>query len=537
MVTTWWKHGIIYQVYPRSFLDTNGDGIGDLQGIIRSLDYLAWLGVDALWVSPIFPSPMADFGYDISDYCSISATFGQLADFDRLVTEAHRRHVKVILDLVPNHTSDRHPWFVDSRSSRASSKRDWYIWRDGQPDGPPNNWMSNFGGPAWEWDETTHQFYYHAFLKEQPDLNWRNPEVRMAMQAVMRFWLDRGVDGFRIDGLWHLIKDASFRDNPVNPGYGPGQPDINRFLQVHSADQPEIADLVAELRAVVDAYADRVLIGEIYLPLQRLVAYYGKDLEGVHLPFNFQLLFTAWNAPALASLIEEYERALPVGAWPNWVLGNHDQKRVATRVGNAQARIAAMLLLTLRGTPTLYYGDELGMTNVPIPPDAVQDSWEKNEPGLGLGRDPQRTPMQWSKSVHAGFTDQTPWLPVGANYRQCNVDEEKGDPASMLILYRSLIALRRRMPALAAGAYRTVPLGENVLAYERVEGNQRLLIALNLDSDAKPVRLPSWAGTDVLLSTRTVKPASVSMPFVLHPDEGVVIGSETDVEQAIEGAS
>jgi len=302
---------------------------------------------------------MADFGYDISDYCGIGAVFGGLADFDRLVTEAHRRNIRVILDLVPNHTSDRHPWFADSRSSRASSKRDWYIWCDGRSNAPPNNWMSNFGGSAWEWDATTQQYYYHAFLKEQPDLNWRNPEVRAAMHAVMRFWLDHGVDGFRVDVLWHLMKDATFRDNPVNPGYAPGQPDINRFLQIHSADQPEIVDVIAELRAVVDAYADRVLIGEIYLPLQRLVAYYGKNLAGVHLPFNFQLLFAAWNAPALASLIEEYEKALPAGAWPNWVLGNHDQKRVATRVGDAQARIAAMLLLTLRGTPTLYYGDEL----------------------------------------------------------------------------------------------------------------------------------------------------------------------------------
>jgi alpha-glucosidase len=537
LVATWWKRGIIYQVYPRSLLDTNGDGIGDLEGIVRSLDYLVWLGVDAIWISPIFPSPMADFGYDISDYCGIGAVYGDLADFDRLVTEAHRRDIKVILDLVPNHTSDRHPWFIDSRSSRSSGKRDWYIWRDGQPKGPPNNWMSNFGGSAWEWDQTTGQFYYHAFLKEQPDLNWRNPKVRGAMHTVMRFWLDRGVDGFRVDVLWHLMKDAAFRDNPVNPGYAPGQPDIKRFLQIHSADQPEIADLIAELRAVVDAYAHRVLIGEIYLPLQRLVAYYGKCLAGVHLPFNFQLLFTAWNAPALASLIEEYEKALPAGAWPNWVLGNHDQKRVATRVGNAQARIAAMLLLTLRGTPTLYYGDELGMTDVPISPNAVQDPWEKNEPGLGLGRDPQRTPMQWDKSAHAGFTDHAPWLPVGPDYRQFNVACEKGDPTSMLVLYRSLIVLRRRTRALTSGSYRAVPLGENILAYERFEGEQRLLIALNLDSEAKPLQLPSWAGTDVLLSTRSVQPASVSMPFVLWADEGVVIGNETNLAQTVEGTS
>jgi alpha-glucosidase len=534
----WWKFGIIYQVYPRSFQDTNGDGIGDLEGIVRRLDYLVWLGVDAIWISPIYPSPMADFGYDVSDYRGIDADFGQFADFDRLMTEAHRRDIKVILDLVPNHTSDRHPWFVESRSARDSGKRHWYIWRNGQLNGgPPNNWVSNFGGSAWEWDETTHQYYYHAFLKEQPDLNWRNPEVRAAMYSVMRFWLDRGVDGFRIDVLWHLMKDATFRDNPVNPGYAPGQPDISRFLQIYSADQPEIAGIIAELRAVVDDYVDRVLIGEIYLPLQRLVAYYGKNLAGVHLPFNFQLLHTPWNAAPLASLIEEYEKAIPAEAWPNWVLGNHDQKRVATRLGNAQARIAAMLLLTLRGTPTLYYGDEIGMTDVSISPNAARDPWEKNEPGLGLGRDPQRTPMQWDKSDYGGFTNEVPWLPVGPTYQVCNVACETNDPTSMLILYRSLIALRRRTPALTSGSYRAVPLGENVLAYERFEGEQRLLIALNLNNKVKPVRLPSWVGNDVLLSTHSARRSAIALPFLLQPDEGIVIGNEANVSEIIEGPS
>jgi alpha-glucosidase len=297
---------------------------------------------------------------------------------------------------VPNHTSDRHPWFIESRSSRTDPKRDWYLWRDGRaPDGPPNNWMSNFGGSAWTWDKLSGQYYYHAFLKEQPDLNWRNPRVRAAMYSIMRFWLDLGVDGFRVDVLWHLMKDTNFRDNPINYAFSPGQPDINRFLQVYSADQPEIAQVVAEMRQVVEAYPNRVLIGEIYLLLARLVAYYGENLSGIHLPFNFQLLFTAWNASSIGALIEEYDRALPSGAWPNWVLGNHDQKRVASRIGGGQARIAAMLLLTLRGTPTLYYGDELGMRDVAVSLDAIRDPWEKREPGLGLGRDPQRTPMQW----------------------------------------------------------------------------------------------------------------------------------------------
>jgi alpha-glucosidase len=322
---TWWKHGVIYQIYPRSFLDSKGDGVGDVCGIIDRLDYLAWLGVDAIWISPIYPSPMADFGYDIMDYRGIDPIFGTLDDVDRLLREAHGRGMRIILDLVPNHTSNRHPWFLESRSSRSNRKRDWYIWRDAKPDGGlPNNWTSNFGGSAWAWDEATQQYYYHAFLQEQPDLNWRNPEVRAALYAVMRFWLDRGVDGFRIDVLWHLIKDATFRDNPINPAYGAEQPDINRLLQLYSTDQPEVAQVVAEMRQVVDAYADRVLIGEIYLPIERLVTYYGENLSGVHLPFNFQLLFTAWKASSVAALIDAYERALPTGAWPNWVLGNHD---------------------------------------------------------------------------------------------------------------------------------------------------------------------------------------------------------------------
>jgi alpha-glucosidase len=508
-------------------LDTNGDGVGDLDGIVRRLDYLVWLGVDAVWISPFFPSPMADFGYDIMDYCGVDPLFGTMEDVDRLLGEAHRRGIKVIFDLVPNHSSDQHPWFLESRGSRSSPKRDWYIWRDGRADGmPPNNWMSNFGGSAWAWDETTRQYYYHAFLKQQPDLNWRNSEVRGALYNVMRFWLDRGVDGFRVDVLWHLMKDAAFRDNPVNPAYAAGQPDINRFLQLYSADQPEIAQVVAEMRRVVDAYPDRVLIGEIYLPLTRLVAYYGEDQMGVHLPFNFQLLFTAWKASAIAALIDEYERALPTGAWPNWVLGNHDQKRIATRVGRRQARIAALLLLTLRGTPTVYYGDEIGMQNEPIAGGAIQDPWEKREPGLGVGRDPQRTPMPWDASPSAGFSDGAPWLPIVSDYQQINVAVARQDPSSMLSLYRRLIALRRASPALTHGAYRAVSVDEDVLCYERTRADQRFLVALNFGGRPKKISLPSWSGRHILLSTDT-QGVDLTAPFVLRPHEGAIVGDAT----------
>ena len=526
---TWWKHGVIYQIYPRSFLDSKGDGVGDVRGIIGRLDYLAWLGVDAIWISPIYPSPMADFGYDIMDYCGVDPIFGTLDDVDCLLREAHGRGIRIILDLVPNHTSNQHPWFLESRSSRSNRKRDWYIWQDGKPDsGGPNNWTSNFGGSAWAWEEATQQYYYHAFLKEQPDLNWRNPEVRAALYGVMRFWLDRGVDGFRIDVLWHLIKDATFRDNPINHAYRAEQPEINRLLQTYSADQPEIAQAVAELRQVVDGYSDRVLIGEIYLPIERLVAYYGENLTGVHLPFNFQLLFSAWKASSVGALIDEYERALPAGAWPNWVLGNHDQRRIATRVGANQARVAAMLLLTLRGTPTLYYGDEIGMHDVPIAPEVAQDPWEKREPGLGVGRDPQRTPMQWDGSRFAGFSAVKPWLPVASDYPQVNVALQRKDPTSCLWLYRQLIALRRANPALSHGVYRALSVAQNVLCYERAAEAQRVLVALNFGDRPVEVSLSASSGKHVLLSTDRQR-VGCHAPRVLQPNEGVIVGNAADL--------
>jgi alpha-glucosidase len=395
----WWQRGIVYQVYPRSFQDTNGDGVGDLPGITRRLEYLRDLGVDAVWISPIFPSPMADFGYDVSDYCAIDPLFGTLADFDALVAAAHRRNIKIILDYVPNHTSDQHPWFVDARSGKSSSHRDWYIWSDPKPDGsPPNNWLSVFGGSAWQLDRASGQYYYHAYLKEQPDLNWRNPAVQSAMLEVLRFWFERGVDGMRIDALRQIVKSARFEDNPPNPDWLPGRDPYTSLLPSFTTDQPEGMEIVARFRGHADAFPDRVLIGELWLPIERLVAYYGKDGSGLHLPFNFHLILTAWHARAIATLVERYEAALPPGAWPNWVLGNHDRSRIASRVGPAQARVAAMLLLTLRGTPTLYQGDEIGMVDVAIPPDAVQDPAERNVPGLGLGRDPERTPMHWDDS-------------------------------------------------------------------------------------------------------------------------------------------
>ncbi len=425
---SWWRHGIFYQVYPRSFQDSNADGVGDIAGIIDRLPYLLALGVDAIWLSPIFPSPMADFGYDIADYTGIDPLFGSIEDFDALISAVHASGLKLILDLVPNHTSDQHPWFIESRRSRDAQKRDWYIWREPAADGgPPNNWMSEFGGSAWAYDAATRQYYYHAFLAQQPDLNWRNPEVRQAIHDVMRFWLRKGVDGFRVDVIWHLIKDAEFRDNPSNPNYSEGRPLHEKILTRYSNDQPEVHDVIAQMRRVIDEFDARVLIGEIYLPFERLVAYYGKDLSGAHLPFNFALLSAPWNARSVEKIIADYEAALPAGAWPNWVLGNHDRPRVASRVGPAQARVAAMLLLTLRGTPTLYYGDEIGMHQVAIAPDQVRDPFEKNVPGIGVGRDGCRTPMQWNATPHAGFSTATPWLPLSDDFAQENVVNLEAD--------------------------------------------------------------------------------------------------------------
>jgi alpha-glucosidase len=521
----WWQRAIIYQIYPRSFADSNGDGIGDLPGIIQKLEYLRWLGVDAIWISPIYPSPMADFGYDVSDYTGIHPMFGTLQDFDLLLSSAHQVNLKVILDLVPNHTSELHPWFLESRSSRQNPKRDWYIWKDPAPDGgPPNNWLSTFGGSAWEWDGTTEQYFYHAYLAQQPDLNWRNPDVQAAIHQSMRFWLDRGVDGFRVDVIWHLVKDDQFRSNPPNPDYRPGEWPYRQLLATYTTDRPEVHDIIVGMRAVVDEYDDRLLIGEVYLPVDRLVTYYGTGAGGVHLPFNFQLIEIAWHARTIAAAIESYEAALPSHGWPNWVLGNHDKSRIATRVGHGQARVAAMLLLTLRGTPTLYYGDEIGMADVPIPPDLVRDPWEKNVPGLGLGRDPQRTPMQWDDSAQAGFTTGTPWLPLAPQALTVNVAAQRAAPCSMLNLYRRLIQLRRTELALTLGAYKAGPTTDDLMVYSRELATSRLLVAMNFSHRPQTVSLlADQTRGRILLSTNLDREGETfDKRLHLHGDEGII---------------
>jgi alpha-glucosidase len=523
----WWQKGVLYHIYPRSFQDSNGDGIGDVQGIIRRLDYLTWLGVDALWLSPIFPSPMVDFGYDIADYCAVDPLFGDPETFERLLEQAHRRGLKVMLDFVPNHTSDTHPWFVEARASRTSRKRQWYLWRDPAPDGgPPNNWESYFGGPAWTFDQHTGQYYLHQFDARMPELNWRHPDVRAAMYDVMRFWLDRGVDGLRVDVLWMLIKDEQWRDNPLNPDWKAGDLPWARQVRLYSEDREEVHEVVRDMRTVLDSYAERVLIGEIYLPLPRLLRYYGERLQGVHFPFNFHLvLLPEWNAQAIQQTVETYEAALPVGAWPNWVLGNHDKPRLASRLGRLAARAATMLLLTLRGTPTWYYGDELGIQDVPIPDHLAQDPQGKRQPGFG--RDPARTPMQWDDGPNAGFCPPNvePWLPLAADYQKINAATEHEDARSQLSLTRVLLSLRRRTPALTSGSYQMLESGsERCFVYLREQGEQRLMVALNCSEQEKVVRVPEVGQGYLLLSTYLDREGPVNLAaLTLRSQEGCIV--------------
>lgn len=531
----WWQTGIIYQIYPRSYQDSNNDGIGDLQGIIQRLDYLQWLGISAIWISPIYPSPMADFGYDISDYTGIHSLFGSMNDFDELLKQAHQRNIKVILDLVPNHTSDQHPWFLESKSSKDNPKRNWYIWRDAKQDkSEPNNWLSVFGGSAWEWDETTGQYYYHAFLKEQPDLNWRNTEVQKAMFDVMRFWLNKGVDGFRVDVMWHMIKDEQLRDNPPNPEYKEHMATYEKLLPVYSTDQPEVHDIVQKMRKVLNEYDDRMMIGEIYLPIHKLITYYGIDgVSGAHLPFNFLLLAVQWDAQYIASAIAEYEGALPKNAWPNWVLGNHDQPRITSRVGLQQAKVAAMLLLTLRGTPTIYYGDEIGMTDVPIPFDEVRDPQGLNMPDKNLSRDPERTPMQWDDSDNAGFSPTKPWLRLSKTYKRKNVASQKKDPYSMLCFYKQLIELRQSNAAFTIGNYKPVHADNQSLAYIRQAPNEKsFLVVLNLSHKPCYLNLQHiQLGGKVILSTSPeLHGALITERMQLSGDEGMIVELAKDVD-------
>jgi alpha-glucosidase len=532
----WWQRGVVYQIYPRSFMDTSGNGVGDLQGVVEKLDYLndgdpdsgSSLGVDAIWLSPFYPSPMADFGYDVAEYCDVNALFGDLATFDLLLTEAHRRGIKIIIDYVPNHSSNQHAWFVESSSSRDNPKRNWYIWRDPKPDGSlPNNWGSVFGGPAWTWDGPTSQYYFHQFLKEQPDLNWRNPEVRQAMFDVLRFWLDRGVDGFRMDVVGMIMKDPEMRDNPPDPNADPNLPKNDLFrrnLHVYNEDQDDVHQILKEFRVILDEYGDTCGIGEIWYELPRWVKYFGEKGDGLHLPFNFRLLELAWDPVVFRRSVDELDAAVPEFGWPNYVLGNHDRRRLASRIGASQARVAAMLLLTLRGTPTLYYGDELGLENGIITADIMQDPQGINL-GIDKTRDQERTPMQWNSQLAAGFSTAKPWLPVSPDFEQRNVAVQHDDPNSMLNLYRQLLKYRRNSPALEGGAYRSLDVGdEDCFVYLREHREGTRLIALNFTAQPKNLSVPFGDRGELALSTYLDRSEKVSLSELsLRPHEGVIV--------------
>lgn len=533
----WWRKGVIYQIAVRSFADSDGDGDGDLRGIVEHLDYLndgspRSLGVDAIWLTPINASPMLDFGYDVSDYHSINPRFGSMGAFEELLDACHERGIKVIMDMVLNHTSNEHPWFLESRSSRDDPKRDWYVWHDGRSPGRrPNRWSAVVEGSAWEYDDGTRQFFYHAFLPFQPDLNWRNPEVREAMFDVVRFWLDKGVDGFRLDLINFLYEDALLRDNPRKFGLRPYDWREHRY----DRSQPESLEAAKELRRITDGYPDRMMMGEVYTDTpDEAVAYLGDGTDALHLSFYLDFAQRKWRAEEFRAAVDWLEKHLPPAGWPCYYLNNHDLPRTYTRLGKggdaeARARVAAAMMFTLRGTPIIYCGEEVGMPQSKVPRRMMDDPIGKKFWPIPVGRDGSRTPMQWSGERNAGFTSGEPWLPVDPSYAERNVARQDGDPASLLNWYRRLIWLRKEKPALRAGSYRAIdgtPRGAFVYLRE-LEG-ERIAVFLNFTS--RPVSLPNQGnvfgeGTwKALLSTHSVEGEEIALDDIgLEPDQVLLL--------------
>jgi alpha-glucosidase len=533
----WWKRGVIYQIYVRSFADSDGDGIGDLRGIIEHLDYVKSetedsLGVDAIWLTPIYPSPLADYGYDVSDYTAVDPVYGNMGDFEELLRECHRLDLKVILDMVLNHTSSRHAWFEESRSSRNNPRRDWYVWRDGRAAGkPPNRWLSVMEGSAWALDEGTGQYYYHAFLPEQPDINWRNPEARRAMMEACRFWLDKGVDGFRLDVINYLHEDERLRDNPGKLGIRPYE------MQKHVYDrcQPEDHDVVHELRSILDGYPGAMMVGETYTddPAEA-AAYLGNGADELHLAFNFDFAMTKWSARRFKRSVGRWEGLMPEEGWPAYFLSNHDMSRHISRLGRigdreVRARVAAVMLLTLRGTPFLYYGEEIGMTSGRIPRKRLRDPVGIRFWPLPVGRDCARTPMQWNGGAYAGFSRAEPWLPVHKSYKRTNVEAQLREPDSLLAFYRRLLRLRSEKPALQVGRYRALPGADmGIFAYLREGEGERIAVFLNftnrpftLNGKAAKMEGGPWK---VLLSSYPGRESGI-LPdgIMLDPGEAVIL--------------
>lgn len=539
--TDWWKEGVIYQIYPRSFMDASGDGTGDLKGITRRLDYLNdgtenSLGVDAIWLSPIFKSPMFDFGYDVSDYSAIDPSFGTMADFDELLKEAHKRNIKIILDFVPNHTSYLHPWFLESKARRDNPKRDWYIWAPpgkGRK-GRPNNWQSVFGGPAWEWDDSTSEFFYHHFLKEQPDVNWRNKKLREAMYDQMRFWLDKGVDGFRLDVINHIFKDEALRDNPCRIGRRPY--DMQKHL--YDKDLPEATLVVHEMREVVDEYSGRMLVGEVYIEEPAGASqYYGDGTDALNLVFYFKFSYMPFKARAFMDAVSLWQKLLPSRAQPTYFLSNHDQPRHIGRYKKgdetetvARAKVAAAMLMTLKGTPFIYYGEEIGMRNLHIKRRDLKDPVGIRYWPIPVGRDMARTPMQWDDSPMAGFTGgKSSWLPINPNFDTINVASESDDPKSLLTFYRRLIWKRKGLSSLRVGRMNIVAGTPNgIFSYIREHRGEKSIVILNfknMEVDfAPPGTKKGVKGLKVVISTHREE-GEIILPgaIKINPYEALIL--------------
>lgn len=520
----------IYQIYPRSFKDSNGDGIGDLPGITEKLGYIKGdknsLGIDAIWISPFYMSPMADFGYDVSDHLRVDPVFGTNQDFDVLLKEAHRRGIKVMIDYVPNHTSDQHAWFQESKSSPTSAKRNWYVWRNPKPDGSaPNNWLSVFGGSAWQFDQATGQYYLHSFLKEQPDLNWDNPEVRKAMTSALDFWLSRGVDGIRADAVRWLSKDPDFRDNPLNPGYRKGEDPYHQQLQRYSRYGKYLFDYLKEIAATVEAYQDRIILFEDHPDTQsdvneQYAAFYAVN-PAVAAPFNFEGLETKYGAKNFRTFIDNFQRMTGSDLRPFYCFSNHDEPRLASRFGAAQARLVGLLKLSLPGIPVVYYGDELGMENVAIPPAQVHDPFEKRVPGLGLGRDPQRTPMQWTGDEGAGFTTGTPWLPVARDFTAHNVASETLAPHSSLTMYRRLLELRRSAIFEEGRYVEWEGSDDAIFGFSRENETDHLLVLLNMSDH--PTICRQEINGEIIYSTHVAVEFERGQHLLLKANQGVIV--------------
>jgi alpha-glucosidase len=520
----WWQKGVLYQVYPRSFADSSGDGVGDLPGLIEHLDHLAWLGVDGIWLSPVTVSPNADWGYDVSDFCAIAPEFGTLSDFDRLVAEAARHDIRIVMDMVPNHTSDRHPWFLDARSARTARHRQWYVWADGGTDGsPPNNWVSSFGGPAWTLSPETGQYFLHNHLAEQPDLNWWDDEVRDTFDGIFSFWADRGVAGFRIDVCNIIVKDKELRDNPPATAEDDFEAQMFGQRSVYNANRPEVHDVLARWRRLSERRDDPfLLLGETPVPIEELVRYYGGGRDELHLAFNFNFISADFEVAAMRRIVEETDGALPAGAWPAWTGSNHDMFRFPSRWAGDDpelTRVALLMLLSLRGTPVLYQGDEIGMGNVTVDQDQLRDPLGVRYFPYYEGRDAGRTPMQWRDTPGGGFTPAgaVPWLPLG-DLTRANVESQRNDPGSLLTLTRDAIALRRRCPEFTLGDYRTMATPTDVWGFWRGEAHA---VLLNLSDRA--VEVGGVDGTIALCTDRQREGDAVSGSCTVGPRQGLIV--------------